>query len=53
MNGTGRDPGARGRWLVLGIVGSALVLGLVALRFRKFTPKPAPPATTQPTSVNG
>jgi hypothetical protein len=53
MNRTGRDPGARGRWLVLAIVGAALILGLVALRFRKFTPKPTPPGTTQPTSVNG
>jgi hypothetical protein len=53
MNGMGRGSGARGRWLVLGIVGSALLLGLVALRFRKFTPKPALPEATQPTTVNG
>lgn len=45
----GRD-GARGRWLVLGIVGVALILGLVGLRFRKLTPRPAPatmPAATR------
>jgi hypothetical protein len=52
MNGMGRDPGARGRWLVLGIVGAAVLLGLVGLRFRKFIPKAAP-GTTQPTTVSG
>lgn len=51
MNGTARDPGARGRWLVLGIVGAALILGLVALKYRKFIPKPAP-ITTRPTTAN-
>ena len=54
MNGTERGgsdgpDGARGRWLVLGIVGVALILGLIVLRFRKLAPRPAPatlPSTT-------
>lgn len=49
MDATGRSgerDGARGRWLVLGIVGAALLLGLIGLRFRKLAPRPAPPTTT-------
>ena len=48
MNGTERE-GMRGRWLVLGILGVAVLLGLIALRFRKLTPRPAPPTTTATT----
>ena len=46
----GRD-GARGRWLVLGIVGVALILGLIGLRFRKLAPRPAP-ATMPSTKIS-
>jgi hypothetical protein len=37
--------GARGRWLVLGIVALALILALVGLRYRKLAPRRAPAAT--------
>jgi len=46
MNGTEPSNGARGRWLVLGIVGVAILLGLVGLRFRKLAPRPVLPSTT-------
>jgi hypothetical protein len=44
--------GARGRWLVIAIFAIALLLGLVALRYRQFLPRPQPPVTpaTQPIS---
>jgi hypothetical protein len=54
---SGEGGGSRGRWLVLGIIGAALILGLIGLRFRKFAPRPAttspPSSTTTTTNQSG
>jgi len=42
-----RGSGARGRWVVIGMVGLALLLGLFALRYRQFLPR-GPRPTTAP-----
>ena len=36
----------RGKWLVIGIIGGAIVLGLTALRYRQLMPKQPPLPTT-------
>ena len=47
-----RPPGTvSGRWIVLGIVGTGLVLALVGLRYRVFTPARPTPPSSQPVYV--
>jgi hypothetical protein len=45
-----RQDSARGKWLVIGMIGGAIVLGLIGLRFRQFMPRvrPATAPVTQP-----